>query len=69
MFFISATVKKKFRSAVDVAYSAPSDRARPRWKKVGRRWTRSAPFDMPGPMFDLGVILLCLLTGLATLIV
>ena len=52
-----------------IAYSAPSDLTRPRWKKNGRRWTRSVPFNMPGPLFDLGVILLCLLTWLATLIV
>lgn len=52
-----------------LAYSAPSDRTRPRWVKKGRRWIRSVPLDMPGPYFDVGVLLLCLLAWLATLFV
>ena len=66
---MTSETQKRLRQMADIAYSVPSDRTRPRWKKKGRRWTRSVPFDMPAPMFDLGVVLLCLLAGLATLFV
>lgn len=65
---LQQTLKVRSRQEA-TSNDAKPDRTRPRWKKVGRRWTRSVPFDMPGPLFDLCVILLCLLTGLATLIV
>jgi len=66
---MTSATRKKLRKVADIAYSAPSDQTRPRWIKKGRRWIRSVPIDMPGPLYDLGVMLLCLLAALATLFV
>lgn len=57
------------KNYVRMAYDAPSDLTRPRWRKRGKRWIRSLPSDLPGPFFDLGVAMLLLAFCLVSLFI
>ena len=61
--------KAQIRKYAGVAYGAPAASARPRWKKIGRRWVRQTTGDLPGPYFDLGIVVLCLLVACLSLLV